>query len=129
MAVDRALEEVVALGQEIRSETPPVSAPPPSLARRSLIKLVTVEPGDAGGGRGVVSMRFQIDRTEVRVDEYRACVRAGQCTPPGTRQGCNWDASGRGGVYRGTVVVVLALQRPRQLVHLRLAHARGARGE
>jgi formylglycine-generating enzyme required for sulfatase activity len=39
---------------------------------------------------------FQIDRTEVRVSEYRRCVEEGACAPPAVAAGCNWNAPGRG---------------------------------
>jgi len=39
---------------------------------------------------------FEIGRTEVTVDQYRACVDAGACSAPDTDQGCNWGVSGRG---------------------------------
>ena len=38
---------------------------------------------------------FEIDRTEVTVAAYRACVEAGACTPPDVAEGCNWDREGR----------------------------------
>jgi formylglycine-generating enzyme required for sulfatase activity len=48
-------------------------------------------------GRQVTLAAFRIDRTEVTVAAYRACVRAGQCSMPdvgGYEDSCNWD-SGR----------------------------------
>jgi len=39
---------------------------------------------------------FEMDLTEVTVDAYGACVRAGRCTQPGTDQYCNWGQSGKG---------------------------------
>jgi formylglycine-generating enzyme required for sulfatase activity len=36
---------------------------------------------------------FSVDKFEVTVGRYRACVEGGCCTPPGTTEGCN----GRGG--------------------------------
>jgi len=38
---------------------------------------------------------FAIDRTEVTVEAYRACVDAGACSAPGTEEGCNWASAGR----------------------------------
>jgi formylglycine-generating enzyme required for sulfatase activity len=38
---------------------------------------------------------FRIDRTEVRVSEYRHCVDDGACEPPAIASGCNWNAPGR----------------------------------
>ena len=89
---------------------PAVAASPPD-QRRAAIKLVLVpagdfyygcktngEPCDAAEvpGRTVSLRAFQIDRTEVRVSEYRKCVDAGVCTSPGTSEGCNWTKPERG---------------------------------
>jgi len=38
---------------------------------------------------------FAIDRTEVTVAAYRACVEAGRCSEPSTDLGCNWILPGR----------------------------------
>ena len=90
---------------------PPVSAPPPSRERAAL-KLVPVPAGDflygcnvgperdcpAGepAGRRVALDAFLIDRTEVRVDEYQACVETGICTAPGASEDCNSKVAERG---------------------------------
>lgn len=37
---------------------------------------------------------FAIDRTEVTVSSYRACVTAGRCTPPDAQGYCNWGQEG-----------------------------------
>jgi sulfatase modifying factor 1 len=37
---------------------------------------------------------FELDRYEVTVAEYRACVDAGTCTAPDTGGACNWDVAG-----------------------------------
>jgi len=39
---------------------------------------------------------FEMDVTEVTVDAYGACVRAGRCTQPETGGDCNWGQSGKG---------------------------------
>lgn len=39
---------------------------------------------------------FQLAKTLVTVDQYKACVDAGRCTPPGADFGCNWGVKGRG---------------------------------
>jgi len=39
---------------------------------------------------------FWLDRTEVTVDAYAACVSAGTCSVPGTGGRCNWGVSSRG---------------------------------
>ena len=39
---------------------------------------------------------FYMDKTEVTVSAYDACVSAGACTKPGTDEGCNEGVSGRG---------------------------------
>lgn len=46
--------------------------------------------------RDVCMPTFYIDRTEVTVDAYRACVDAGVCTLPSTTLSCNWGVEGRG---------------------------------
>jgi formylglycine-generating enzyme required for sulfatase activity len=89
---------------------PPVAAPPPD-RQRSAIKLVLVPAGDffygckKNGevcdaaeipGRTVSLRAFRIDRTEVRVSEYRKCVAAGACSSPGAGEGCNWAMPDRG---------------------------------
>jgi formylglycine-generating enzyme required for sulfatase activity len=38
---------------------------------------------------------FHIDKAEVTVKAYRACVSAGACTPPTSRARCNWDQPSR----------------------------------
>lgn len=35
---------------------------------------------------------FELDMTEVRVADYKACVDAGKCTAPNKGTYCNWDA-------------------------------------
>lgn len=55
------------------------------------------DEGKAGGMRVYVP-DFYIDRHEVNVAEYRACVKAGQCRLPklhSRNQYCNYDAPGR----------------------------------
>ena len=38
---------------------------------------------------------FEIDKYEVTVSQYGACVNAGACTAPGTGSYCNWGKSGK----------------------------------
>ena len=99
-AVERAIEEVGALQDDVETafnSPPPVSAaPPPAAARRSAIKLVAIPGGGFSLDGGRVLPDFGIDRTEVRVDEYAACVLSGACTRPGTRASCNWSDADRG---------------------------------
>jgi formylglycine-generating enzyme required for sulfatase activity len=38
---------------------------------------------------------FQMDKTEVTVAAYRACVQAGKCTNPGTGGFCDWNIPGK----------------------------------
>jgi formylglycine-generating enzyme required for sulfatase activity len=38
---------------------------------------------------------FVLDRTEVTVERYRACVEAGACTEPGRSEQCNWGVEER----------------------------------
>jgi formylglycine-generating enzyme required for sulfatase activity len=86
--------------------------PPVSASDRADVKLVTIPGGgflygcNGDGGRACpssepVSQRaevaaFKIDRTEVRVSEYRHCVDEGACAPPAVASGCNWSTPGRG---------------------------------
>jgi formylglycine-generating enzyme required for sulfatase activity len=87
------------------------SLPPVSAGSRADAELVTVPGGgfvygcDADAGRCSPSEpasghaeldAFRIDRTEVRVSEYRRCVDGGACAPPAVASGCNWNAPGRG---------------------------------
>lgn len=51
---------------------------------------------DEEPGQRVTLGEFWIDRTEVTVDAYGKCVRAGRCTRPGTGGWCNWGKSERG---------------------------------
>jgi hypothetical protein len=103
-AVDRALDEVEALREDVEgayTSPPQVSAaPPPAAARRSAIKLVVIPGAGAASAdpkrRAPLPGAFGIDRTEVRVDEYAACVLSGACSRPGTRAGCNWSDPNRG---------------------------------
>jgi formylglycine-generating enzyme required for sulfatase activity len=39
---------------------------------------------------------FEMGKTQVTVDQYRACVDAGACTAPSTSEWCNWGQSDRG---------------------------------
>jgi sulfatase modifying factor 1 len=39
----------------------------------------------------ILSADFDLQRYEVSVGEYRACVVGGACTDPGTGGGCNWS--------------------------------------
>ncbi|OQC42765.1 MAG: Serine/threonine-protein kinase pkn1 [Deltaproteobacteria bacterium ADurb.Bin058] len=45
---------------------------------------------------GVTVATFEMTRTEVTVDQYKACVDAGSCSAPDTGIYCNWDKSDRG---------------------------------
>lgn len=47
------------------------------------------------GGNAMLDA-FAVDRTEVTVDAYAACVEAGVCSPPGTGPACNWGPSSQG---------------------------------
>jgi formylglycine-generating enzyme required for sulfatase activity len=38
---------------------------------------------------------FSLQRSEVTVAQYGACVKAGKCKKPGTNSGCNWGRKGR----------------------------------
>jgi sulfatase modifying factor 1 len=57
--------------------------------------------GSAPGGMAVIPgggavATFSIDVTEVTVDAYAACVRAGNCSKPNDDGRCNWGESDRG---------------------------------
>lgn len=61
--------------------------------------------GDEKPGKKVRLDAFKIDRTEVTVDAYKACVDAGRCSPPNTTSSfcsgtkahlSNWGQAGRG---------------------------------
>jgi len=39
---------------------------------------------------------FEMTKTQVTVEQYKACVDAGACTAPDTGGSCNWGQSGRG---------------------------------
>jgi formylglycine-generating enzyme required for sulfatase activity len=91
--------------------TPAVSSPPPD-RERAAIKLVLIPAGEflygcnddldlscgptEAPGRRVGMGAFRIDRTEVRVNEYAACVSAGSCAPPAAGGDCNWGVPERG---------------------------------
>jgi formylglycine-generating enzyme required for sulfatase activity len=57
-----------------------------------------MELGGYGDGRvhEVTVSSFYLDRTEVTVDAYAACVGAGRCAAPFTLRSYNWGAPGRG---------------------------------
>ena len=68
---------------------------------------VTAKVNSAPGGMAVIpgksgflgigsSASFEIDVTEVTVDAYAACVRAGNCSKPNNDGFCNWGKSGKG---------------------------------
>lgn len=46
-----------------------------------------------GGRRSLEA--FSIDRTEVTLAAYRACVSAGVCSEPDAAEGCNWSQTDR----------------------------------
>ncbi len=85
--------------------------PAVSASDRAEVKLVTIPAGSfLYGCNGIVDLQcpdseapgrradvaaFGIDRTEVRVSEFRTCVEAGVCQPPARGGSCNWGAIGR----------------------------------
>jgi formylglycine-generating enzyme required for sulfatase activity len=50
---------------------------------------------DEKPGRRITLREFKIDKTEVTVSAYEACVLAGACREPGSDGPCNWGKSGR----------------------------------
>jgi iron(II)-dependent oxidoreductase len=91
---------------ESDSQLPAVSA-----SDRAEVKLVTIPAGTfLYGCNGIIDLQcpdseppgrradvaaFGIDRTEVRVSEYRNCVDSGACPAPGSGGSCNWGAPDR----------------------------------
>lgn len=72
----------------LRAEEEPNRAPPGMVE----VPAGTYRIGDKTVNRPVV----WIDRTEVTVKAYVACMDDGACTAPYTGPGCNWVAEGRG---------------------------------
>src|SRR5262249_7797751 len=107
----RGVPQRLARAASGRIPTAEESLPPVSANDRD-VKLVTIPAGgffygcDSDAGRECPSSEaegqrtevgaFQIDRTEVRVSEYRRCVDDGSCAPPSATNGCNWNVTGRG---------------------------------
>jgi formylglycine-generating enzyme required for sulfatase activity len=116
LAAQRAAFEAAHKNERSRAEAERVSRAadslPPVSAARADVKLVTIPAGgfvygcESQPGRACPSSEaegqradlpaFQIDRTEVRVSEYRHCVDEGRCASPSIASGCNWNAPGRG---------------------------------
>ena len=86
--------------------SPPLSAPTPQPARGCASNQVAIPGGIFKMGSGLQTGWFPdethkvtlspycIDRTEVTVTAYRACVRSGECDPPNTGDSCTWGQSG-----------------------------------
>jgi sulfatase modifying factor 1 len=53
------------------------------------------DSGDAQPVHEVVIHSFQMSKTMVTVEQYAACVSAGQCGAPATSAYCNWGIAGR----------------------------------
>ena len=51
--------------------------------------------GDEGPQHQVTVQTFQMAKTLVTMEQYKACVDAGACTAPDTGGYCNWGVSGR----------------------------------
>ncbi len=51
--------------------------------------------GDEKPGKTIELPTFFIDRTEVTVDQYAACVKDGRCSEPNTGGSCTWKAAGK----------------------------------
>jgi formylglycine-generating enzyme required for sulfatase activity len=109
---EHARAEAERLARAASEERGTESLPPVSANDRSDVKLVTIPAGsflygcngEAGrecpsselAGERTELAAFRIDRTEVRVSEYRRCVEQSACAPPSAASGCNWNAPGRG---------------------------------
>jgi formylglycine-generating enzyme required for sulfatase activity len=63
------------MGQDRKTKNPDIIAPYP-------LHDVTIKP-------------FRMSQTEITVAQYRACVKAGKCTPPEEKSKCNWAERGR----------------------------------
>lgn len=102
--------------QTMRLQVPPliprVHMPSAEVLGHSAVKLVSIPAGaflhgcnerldvecleDERPARSTSLALFDIDRTEVRVEEYAKCTRAGRCSTPATTPGCNWPAAEKG---------------------------------
>ena len=92
---------------EGETDDPPEDARTPAAATVAGPEMITIPAGPftrgAVGGkpdelpvRTIVLAAFDIDRTEVAVEAYQACVAKGGCTPAGTGPGCNGGRADRG---------------------------------
>jgi iron(II)-dependent oxidoreductase len=52
--------------------------------------------GDEKPVHRVTVPTFEMTKTQVTVDQYKACVDAGACTAPDSGGACNWGQSDRG---------------------------------
>jgi iron(II)-dependent oxidoreductase len=52
---------------------------------------------DENPGHEVWLDAYAIHETEVTVAAYSKCVNSGECSPPGTGSGCNWNKAGKEG--------------------------------
>ncbi len=84
---------------------PPVAAVPPPAAPSAPIEWIRIPGGsfmmgapDLGAEpvHRVELKTFEMAKTKVTVEQYRACVAAGRCTEPGRGPDCNWERPGRG---------------------------------
>jgi formylglycine-generating enzyme required for sulfatase activity len=117
LAAQRAAFEAARKSPPAQAPAQPIARadedlPPVSAGERADVKLVTIPAGSfvygceerTGGQCGPSETAeqhaelsaFRIDRTEVRVSEYRRCVDDGACAPPAVASGCNWNTPGRG---------------------------------
>ncbi len=75
-----------------RPGTEPKAAP--ATGRMVALPAATFLMGD--GKRRVPVKAFEMDVTEVTVEAYRACIKAGPCTTPEAGAGCYWEQSNMG---------------------------------
>ena len=69
--------------------------------------------GDVKPGRKVYLDAFEIDRTEVTIAAYAACVRAGQCSTPSDEWSYDWTSVSRSTAwYQSMISVTRSLGMP-----------------
>lgn len=85
-----------------RSPSPVTADPPSTVPSPGTQRADMVEIPPAGAGKYASVGAFSLDRTEVTVASYRACVNASECAAPSRTStdndrdnSCNWNSPGR----------------------------------